>query len=435
MGIFLTSDQFILVTILIKIGVMASLASLLVRSPSFKRILFVPGRHPNGDIYFTVLIGVLLSIGVMMRLVVQYKAADLSLSGTLLVALLRGPVPGLTVGTMVSVPALLNGEWLALPMGLLYGMVGGTIQQLCPAKEEVWNFSPFPFMNSYRFVKTWRREHRVDWKVVFFFAAVSLEALRIFVSRRFGQEMLFSLSPESTWVWLVVLLSTSSCLGVPLKIWNNTRVEILLEKEQSLALQARLDALRRQINPHFLFNALNSISSSTRTDPERARQLIVKLSDILRRLLSTEEDFVPLQQELSFIDDYLDIEVARFGADTLHIERDVDPRTLTVRVPVLLLQPIVENAIRHGLSPKVGGGTIRICTVKRDGETVIAVEDDGIGIPEGKMEALFEQGIGIRNVNERLKAAYGPSHQLHIESIPGKGVRAEIIIPDVKRDA
>jgi two-component system LytT family sensor kinase len=429
MGIFLTSDQFILVTILIKIGVMASIASLLVRSPSFKRILFVQGRHRKADIQFSVLLGVLLSIGVMMRLVVQYKATDLSLSGALLVALLRGPIPGLAVGTMISIPALLVGEWLALPMGLLYGIVGGTIQRLCPGKEEVWNFSPFPFMNSYRFVKTWRRERRVDWKVVFFLAAISLEALRIFISRRFGQEMLFSLSPESTWVEIVTLFSTSSCLGVPLKIWNNTRVEILLEKEHSLVLQARLDALRRQINPHFLFNALNSISSSIRTDPERARQLIVKLSDILRRLLGTEEDFVPLQQELSFIDAYLDIEVARFGEDTLRIERELDPRTLTVRVPAMVLQPIVENAIRHGLLPKVGGGTIRISTMQRDGETVITVEDDGIGIPEGKMGMLFEQGIGIRNVNERLKAAYGPSHQLHIESIPGEGVRAEIVIP------
>lgn len=435
MGIFLTSDQFILVTILIKIGVMASMASLLVRSPSFKRILFIPGRHPKEDIQFSVLLGVLLSMGVMIRLIVQYKAADLSLSGTLLVALLRGPVPGLAVGTMVSVPALLSGEWLALPMGLLYGIVGGIIQRLCPAKEEVWNFSPFPFMNSYRFIKTWQQKRRVDWKVIFFLAAISLEALRIFVSRRFGQEMLFSLSPENIWVWVVVLFSTSSCLGVPLKIWNNTRVEILLEKEQSLALQARLDALRRQINPHFLFNALNSISSSIRTDPERARQLIIKLSDILRRLLSTEEDFVPLQQELSFIDAYLDIEVARFGADTLRIERDIDPRTLTVSVPAMLLQPIVENAIRHGVSPKVGGGTVRICTAKREGKTVITVEDDGMGIPEGKIETLFEQGIGIRNVSERLKAAYGSSHQLHIKSIPGKGVRVEMVVPDVRRDA
>ena len=439
MGILLTSDQFILVTLLIKIGAMASIASLLVRSASFKRILFgfaqselfaeKRGLKERG--LFTLIMGVPLSVGVMVRLTIRYNAADLSLSGTLLVGLLGGFVPGFIVGAMVGLPAAWSGEMLALPMGLVYGLIGGLLRRACPVKEEVWNVSPFPFMNLVRFVKTWRREKRADWKVIFFSAAGSLELLRILLSRRLGPEMLFSLSPESNLVLLVVLFSTASCLGVPLKIWNNTRVELLLERQTSLLLRAQLDALRSQINPHFLFNTLNSISSAIRSDPEQARGIILKLSNILRHLLSAKEDFVPLNEELALIDAYLDIETMRFGADKLRIEKEIDPKTLCMMIPSMLLQPIVENAVKHGVAPEINGGTIRICTRMEDGKVRIIVEDDGAGIPPDRLARLFEHesGIGISNVNERLKAIFGPEHRLRLESGPGRGVRAEIEIP------
>src|SRR6202042_1249623 len=126
------------------------------------------------------------------------------------------------------------------------------------------------------------------------------------------------------WSVGLVLLATVMEGAVPIKIWNKTRIQMNLEQHQQLLLKARMDALSRQINPHFLFNTLNTVSSLIRYDPDLARGVVLKLSNILRRLLRKHEAFVPLQEELAFVDDYLDIEVARFGRDNLEFLRKVD---------------------------------------------------------------------------------------------------------------
>ena len=161
---------------------------------------------------------------------------------------------------------------------------------------------------------------------------------------------------------LLLLLATVMAVAVPIKIWNNTRIEMNLEQHQQLLLKARMDALTSQINPHFLFNTLNTVSSLIRYDPDQARVVVLKLSNILRRLLRKHETFVPLQEELGFVDDYLDIEVARFGRDNLQIFKQVDQNTLEAFVPSMLLQPIVENSLKHGLAAKLDGGQITIRT-------------------------------------------------------------------------
>ena len=140
---------------------------------------------------------------------------------------------------------------------------------------------------------------------------------------------------------VAIYLTTILTVMLPLKIWNNTRNEKKLEEQQHRLNQARLAALTSQINPHFLFNTLNTVSSLIRYDPDQARVVVLKLSNILRRLLRKHETFVALQEELDFVDDYLDIEVARFGRDNLQIFKDVDERTRDVFVPSMLLQPIV----------------------------------------------------------------------------------------------
>src|ERR1039457_2274380 len=126
-----------------------------------------------------------------------------------------------------------------------------------------------------------------------------------------------------------------------------------------------MDALVSQINPHFLFNTLNTISSLTRFDPDTARTVLLKLSNILRRRLKAQIHFAPLRQELEFIDDYLDIEVVRFGRDKLQILKEIDPETLEMVVPSMILQPLVENAIRHGIGPKIDGGTITLRSTRK----------------------------------------------------------------------
>jgi two-component system LytT family sensor kinase len=215
---------------------------------------------------------------------------------------------------------------------------------------------------------------------------------------------------------------------LPIKVWNSNRNEKLLEQQQRHLNEARLAALSRQINPHFLFNTLNSVAALIRSNPDQARQVVYNLSHILRRLLRRQEALTPLGDELSFIDDYLAIEMVRFG-HKLRFEKEIDPATTDLLVPSMLLQPLVENSIRHGLSSKVEGGTIRVRSILTDGHLRVLVEDDGVGIPEEKLANLFDQGIGVSNVNERLKVLFGDGYRMWVDSRPGEGTSTGIEIP------
>ena len=157
--------------------------------------------------------------------------------------------------------------------------------------------------------------------------------------------------------------------------------------------------------------------------------MVYKLSNILRRLLRQQENLTALREELSFIDDYLAIEMIRFG-DKLRFVKDIDPATLDMLVPSMLLQPIVENSIRHGLSSKVDGGTVRVQSRLLGDRLQILVEDDGVGIPESKLATLFEQGIGVSNVNERLKVLFGDDYKMWIDSRLGEGTSTGIELPE-----
>jgi two-component system LytT family sensor kinase len=156
---------------------------------------------------------------------------------------------------------------------------------------------------------------------------------------------------------------------------------------------------------------------------------VQKLSKILRRLLRQQDNLIPLGEELSFIDDYLAIEMIRFG-DKLRFVKEIDPATLDMLVPSMLLQPIIENSIRHGLASKVAGGTIRVRSQIVGGRLHILVEDDGVGIPEAKLATLFEQGIGVNNVNERLKVLFGSEYRMWIDSRLGEGTSTGIELPE-----
>jgi two-component system LytT family sensor kinase len=206
-----------------------------------------------------------------------------------------------------------------------------------------------------------------------------------------------------------------------------------LEEQERLLLMARLDALQSQINPHFLFNTLNSISSLVRFDPDRARELVLKLSKILRRLLGKHSEFVQLREEIEFIDDYLDIEVARFGQDKLRVYKHLDPETLDVVVPSILLQPLIENSIKHGLAPKVDGGSITIRSRLQDNKLVIQVEDDGVGMSTPPAIAAHTlssgKGIGMANVAERLHVLFGEEGKLIVQSRDGNGTLVVLEFP------
>ena len=159
--------------------------------------------------------------------------------------------------------------------------------------------------------------------------------------------------------------------------------------------------------------------------------MVVKLSKVLRRLLRKHENFSTLREELSFIEDYLAIEVVRFG-DKLRFEKDVAEDTLDMLVPSMLLQPLVENCIKHGIGGKVEGGTIRIRTSRGGSRLHVLVEDDGVGIREEKLATVLDHGIGVSNVHERLKVLFGNDYRMWIESQPGQGTRIQLEVPELE---
>ena len=408
---------------------MAAIASLLGRFAAFKRQLSKEDLSLKGKWIFALLAGALLSFGVMSRLLLGYQAADLSLPGTFLVGLLTGPLTGAAVGLMVGTPAVIRGEFLALPLGVLYGLAGGVVREIC-RKEDIWSFSPFVFLNLYRTAKTAIRDRIFDWQIVIFAVAVALESVRIFAGNEMGSRYVFHFSSGNPWVVVAIYICTLACIGIPLKIWNNIRLEQKLAAQEILVVRARLEALSRQINPHFLFNTLNAISSAVRTQPELARQLIQKLSNILRKLLQDNESFIPLREELELVDSYLDIESARFGSGKLVVEKDVDVEALDVIVPAMIVQPLVENAVKHGLSKRLAGGRIVIRARRENGLAVIEIEDNGVGLPSDT-HAPDGLGIGLANINERLKVIYGEQYQLKLKSAPQQGTLAHLEIPNV----
>jgi two-component system, LytTR family, sensor kinase len=425
------SVKDLLLTLLLKVGVASSFAALLARWNTFRRVLFTEERDVDQKLKLMLFMTPPLIVGVSLRLVGSaYRFADLSLEGAFLMGLLAGRVVGPIGGAIITVPALMAHEWLGMPAASTAGLLGGLMRQAIPNKEDLWNFGPFTFLNIPRDILRLVRHARISWELLPLLACVGLELCRVALVVATKPKWLFAIDPQWNW-WLgLCILATLMSVAAPLKIWNNTRVEMNLERHQQLLLRARMDALSSQINPHFLFNTLNTVSSLIRFDPDAARGVVLKLGNILRRLLRKHESYVPLREELEFIDNYLDIEVARFGRDNLEIIKHVDDDTLDAFVPSMLLQPIVENCVKHGLAPKIDGGKIELRTVNRDGRLQIEIEDNGVGIPEEKMQHVYVEGIGLSNVRERLRVLYGADFRLEIESQHGQGTLIRIDVPE-----
>src|SRR6266542_575187 len=349
----LTAGQFLLTTLVVKVAIVAALSTMLVRFPWFRRILLTEKRDWPERLIFAASLGVPLTAGVVARLLINYDAADLTLAGAFLAGLLAGPYAGAIVCSLVGIPPLVAGEWIALPFAVGCGFAGGGLREICP-KEAIWHFSPLFFTGLHRHVWRLVRRSEIDWVVILLAAPIGLAVIQQAVGQRWPLR-LFVIPAHTPGMWFAVLMCTVLSVAIPIKIWNSARIEHRLQEQEKLLMAARVEALASQINPHFLFNTLTSISSLIRSQPETARMLIVKLSGLLRRLLRSQEHFVTLREELEAIDEYLDIESIRFGP-LLKIEKHIDPATLGLVVPSMILQPLVENSIKHGLAQKLGQG-------------------------------------------------------------------------------
>jgi two-component system LytT family sensor kinase len=207
-----------------------------------------------------------------------------------------------------------------------------------------------------------------------------------------------------------------------------------LDAQRERIAQAELEALRAQISPHFLFNTLNTIASLIRTSPERAHDMVIDFAEFFRETLKKHGEFGTLAEELDYVDKYLEFERARLG-HRLQISREVESSALELLLPVLVIQPLVENAVNHGLAPKEGGGHVSMGARREGADWLLTVEDDGVGISRERMRRVLEPGVGsglgmgLSNVNQRLVSIYGPAYALSIESELDRGTRVRVRIP------
>lgn len=423
---YLSGQQLLLVTLIVKIAVMAVLATMLVRYHRFRDLLISERRAWPMRAFFAFGLGLPVTVGVVARLLLGYKALDLTLEGAFLAGLVTGPWAGALTGVLIGTPGLIAKEWGALPFAVGCGFAAGGLREACP-KEAIWKFSPFVFGDLHKYVWQMVRSFKFDWQVPLLLAPIALELIRQVIGDRWPAR-LFYIEPTSPFQAALVFLATILCIATPIKIWNNARVEHRLQEQEKLLMRARIDALSHQINPHFLFNTLASISSLIRTRPETARTLILKLSNMLRRRLRQQDHFIPLREELASVDEYLDIEVIRFGSQ-LQVEKDIDAGTLDVPVPSMILQPLVENSIKHGIAPKVGGGRILLRAVREHEHVAIEIHDNGLGMSDERLQNALTGGIGLSNVDERLRVVYGTQCRVRLTSAPGQGTIARIEIP------
>jgi signal transduction histidine kinase len=241
-------------------------------------------------------------------------------------------------------------------------------------------------------------------------------------------ERLITLAPVIFFFLPILPVAFMAVVGFNQSWWQIFLLEKREHQARELAASAQLDALRAQINPHFLFNSLNSIAQLISVDPERAEGCVERLAEIFRYLLRSENRaFVTLADELEIVDAYLDIERARFG-DRLRVAYEIDEAARAHLVPTLILQPLIENAVRHGVSQKVEGGRVTIEADLHAGDLRMVVRDTGVGMAGGAERAI-SGGIGLRNVHDRLVHLFGTAYAPQISSRPGEGTTITVRVP------
>lgn len=221
--------------------------------------------------------------------------------------------------------------------------------------------------------------------------------------------------------------------------WIATQVELAeLDSSRTQLMEAEVRALRAQISPHFIYNSLNAIASFINTDPERARELVVEFADFTRYSFRRHGDFTTVAEELRSIDRYLLLERARFG-DRLKVSLQIGPEVLSTVIPFLSLQPLVENAVRHGLDSRDGNGNITITAHDAGAYAEVTIEDDGVGMDPDRLRAVLAGHVdgvhvGLRNVDSRLRQVYGDAHGLIVDTAPGAGTMITLRIPKSQPD-
>jgi two-component system LytT family sensor kinase len=248
----------------------------------------------------------------------------------------------------------------------------------------------------------------------------------------FGRYFMNLFDPRSVWIFLIGLVMSGVIFGISyLRRYSRElhKAELKRAELQILAKESELRALRSQLNPHFLFNSINSVYAMIESDPQRAKDMLVKLSDLLRlSLAEMDEELIPFEKDWSFTDRYLDIERIRFE-DKLRVSAEIDERILKEPVPSLLLQPIVENAVKHGVAVSKVPVTISI-SARRNGSRIgITVSNTGHGVQHPSRGRTGSQGHGLQNLAARLTRIYGEKHRLLVTDVAEGGFQVSLSLP------
>jgi two-component system LytT family sensor kinase len=429
MQINLTREQILLINLLIRIAVMAGITSLVLSFRFVVDSLVKASRTWIEQLRIAVLLAAVFIVGVIVRsMTPQGGAMDLSLEGTLLAGFLGGVWIGTGVGAAIGAVCFLLGETFALPLYVAAGLVSGALFTLFHTRGALWSYSLNPFLTLYNFFERLVRG-RLDWNVVPLVICLVFTGVRYLLLGRLPIEKLYGYRPQETYLLVLDVAVIVYALGAALKMADSARTELIVREEERQLTHARLATLRSQINPHFLFNTLNAIAALIRTDTEKAREMTKKLAAIFRKTLEESSETHAFADELQFIDDYLAIERVRFGDDTFRVEKEIDPATLGLQVPSMILQPIVENAVKHGISRRAEGGGLRIASQAHRGGMEIVVENDGPACDRYDLDALVTRGIGLRNVIERLEIFTCAEGGFAIEPREGGGAVVRLVIP------
>jgi two-component system LytT family sensor kinase len=403
MPLKLTPEQLLLINLLLRVAVMAGITSFVLGFRFVTQFLVRARVAAAARARMTALLSAIFILGVVVRKLSNQGAMDVSLEGVLLSGFLGGMWVGTGVGAAIGAVCYLFGEAVALPYYAAAGILSGFLSTVLGGRGEIWNYSLNPFLIIYNFIERISRR-RLDRNFIPFAICVAFVIVRYSLIRRFASRGLFyGFLPRSPFLYALDVAVAVYALGIALKMVNGARLEIALREEERQLIRARITTLRSQINPHFLFNTLNSISSLIRTDAEGAREMTRRLASIFRKSLEESGETHALRDEMEFIDDYVSIERVRFGGDKFLLTKDIDPAALEVPVPVMILQPLVENAIKHGISRKIEGGTLHIAARRAGAGVDIELENDGPRFGALRLDNLLERGMGLKNVIERLE--------------------------------
>lgn len=278
------------------------------------------------------------------------------------------------------------------------------------------------------------------WKLATHAVLGLVYALAVYETNVYFYRVLFGENSQGTIQLLInkqwIIYGNFTFYVIQFAIYHSIRsYQRLRDKEQeasellALAKERELAALKAQINPHFLFNTLNGISAMVKRDPEEARNMIARLAELLRfGFESFNHERIPLRDELYFVKSYLEIEKHRFG-ERLRVEYDIDREILGEPVPPMILQPLVENAVIHGIAPKEDGGTIKLTIYPEFGKLNFSLSDTGAGLNGKSSDDLLKNGIGLKNTDARLRKIYGEQSRLEFENIDGSGFGLRFTIP------